>query len=172
MKGGTRKDLAALLGMTVQSVDKAIASGRIPANLVERRGRNVEIVDLEKAARAVESTTQVRVDHEIASTDDEEDLPAGIPPYLVSRAEREAWAARIKKLEAKKLEGELVSAADARSEAAAFRVVVRAKFLGATPRLRRVCPELSAEQFAKHTALMRQLAEELAKEEEELGDSP
>lgn len=181
---GSRKDLADRLGMSVQAVSKAIETGRIPAALVVRRGRGVEI-DLEKAERAYAATTQVRIDHEEEEEDDGE-LPDGLASYKVSRARREAANADRAELERDKLRASLVSADDMRSESAEFRVVARSKFLSSTPRYRRICPEAGIDRrcscgeiipaadpgFRKHAQLDRQLASELAKEEEELGDSP
>lgn len=170
----TQTEFAAHIGKSQRAVAKMIATGRLAKALVMVNGRAM-ITDLEAAAREVAATTQARVDYDRDPTpapaqEDEESPPPDLPEYKQARAEFEGIRVEIARIDLEVKRKNFVPRKQVLDEAAAFRVAVRTKWMGAAQRFRRFRPGLPEDAYEKLIELNRMLLEELAKEEQDLAD--
>ena len=151
-------DYAKRRGVSTRAVSKAVATGRLSKSIARDKHGQPKIADIELADREWEANTRPRVDSitRAQMADDAElELPeaspqpiairveAGdVPDYNVSRARREAAAARreaaladMAELDAAERRGQLISAEDADAEALETATIVRTKILGVPTRL-------------------------------------
>lgn len=156
-------------GVSAEAVSKAVESGRLRASVVTVGGQP-KIGDVDLADREWQANTRPRIDHAppptitvIPPVDQE------VPDYNVSRALREAAAARreaaladMAEIEVAELRGELVNVAEARADVIAKFTVVKTKLLGIPARLAQRLPELAAEVVPVADELLREALEELA----------
>lgn len=151
--------LAEVTGLKPRAVRKSLDAGHCPTTAKKAKGRWV-IPDVEAAAKEMKANTNPRPEREEPSA------------YSAARGRREAALADIAELDLAARRGALVEAQDIENEKAAFRVVVRTKFLGATSKYRQRCGDLADRHVAVHEALMGELLNELAEDEESLADGP
>jgi hypothetical protein len=169
--------------VSVQAVSKAVAAGRLRAS-VEMVDGQPKIGDVELADTEWEANTQPRIDQPRAesaprrspppSFDDDGELPPDVPPYNLSRARREAAAARreaaeadMAEIDAAEKKGELVSVADARADVIDKFTIVKTKILGVPSRFAQQLPKLAAEGVPVIDELLREALEELSTEQDD-----
>jgi len=166
-------------GVSPEAVSKAIMTGRLKASVVQVGGQP-KIADVELANREWDANTQPRIDQQqptqprSPSRDDDgddEDLPADIPPYKVSRARREAEAARregaladLAEIEVAEKREELVPVDEARAYIIDRFAIVKTKILGVPTRVAQRFPNIAAEVEAVVDQYLREILEELAAE--------
>lgn len=167
-------------GVSVESVSKAIAEGRLSASVV-RIDNQPKIADADLADREWEANTRPRIDQprrprqQQRNSDDEdlddEGLPDDVPPYKVSRARREAEEARrsaaladLAEIEVDEKRDELVPVDEARSYIIDRFAVVKTKLLGLPTRVAQQLPHLAKEVEPVVDRYVREVLEELAAE--------
>jgi phage terminase Nu1 subunit (DNA packaging protein) len=140
-----------------------------------------KIANVELADREWTATTRPRVDHPpplpptaaLDAAAAAAELPLDVPDYNVSRARREAAAARreaaladIAEIEASEKKGELVPTAEAREYVIGKFAVVKTKILGVPTRVAQRLPHLASEVVPAVEELLREALEELAAEDD------
>ncbi len=111
-------------GVSTEAVSKAVRTARITAGPDGKI--DPERADREWDANSDPSRNPVRVKE---SNDVSDAAPAGLPPYAQSRAIREAYEARIKKLDYEVKKGKLVNADEVRVAVFNIARVARDKIL-------------------------------------------
>lgn len=184
-------------GVSAESVSKAVRTGRLVASVTVIAGAP-KIADPDLADREWEANTQPRIDQpqpsqqrpaprakvaRVADPDDGEDedddeLPADVPPYKLSRARREAEAARreaaladLAEIDVAERREELVPADEARAFIFERFAVVKGKLLGVPSRVVQQLPHLAKEVEPVIDGLIREVLEELAADVETDGDA-
>jgi hypothetical protein len=169
---------ARLRGVSPEAVSKAVMSGRLKESVVIVGGQP-KIGDVGLADREWEANTQPRADLPLPSSspkppDDEAPPAPGVPPYNVSRAIREAAAARrenaladMAEIERDELRGELVSVDEARATVIDKFTVVKTKILGVPTRVAQRLPQFAVEVVPVVDELLREALEELAAERDD-----
>ncbi len=155
--------------MSAESVSKAITAGRLRESVIFVGGKP-KIADAELADREWTANTRPRVDRPATATATAEPTEQRqVPDYNVSRALREAAAARresamadIAELEAAQKKGELVPIAEARADVIERFTVVKTKILGVPTRIAQRLPHLASEVVPIVEELLRESLEELA----------
>lgn len=175
-------------GVSAEAVSKAIAAGRLRGSVVLVDGQP-KIADVDLADREWDANTRPRIDQPTSSRpaamkgrrpsaddDDDVDLPPDVPPYKVSRARREAAAARreealanIAEMEAAEKSEELVPFEEARSYIIDKFNVVKTRFLGVPSRVAQRLPLVAAEVEPVVDELIREVLEELVATEDDDG---
>jgi len=175
--------------VSVEAVSKAITDGRLKESVTRVRGAP-KIADPELADREWGANTRPRVDQpppervrttprqalpdvrdqgvpEAADHEDIRDII--IPDYFMSRALREAAAARreaaladIAELDVQVRKGELVAVDEARGDVIERFTVVKTKILGVPSRVKQRLPHVSAEDVRVIDDFLREALEELA----------
>lgn len=157
-------------GVSAESVSKAITAGRLRESVIFVGGKP-KIADAELADREWTANTRPRVDRPATATATTEptEQRQEVPDYNVSRALREAAAARresamadIAELEAAQKKGELVPIAEARADVIERFTVVKTKILGVPTRIAQRLPHLASEVVPIVEELLRESLEELA----------
>lgn len=166
-------------GVSVEAVSKAITAGRLRESVVTVDGKP-KIANAELADREWEANTRPRIDQRTPAkkpavdvvVSEDETLPSDVPNYNVSRAVREAAAARrenaladMAELEAAEKKGELVPVAEARADMINTFTTVKTKILGVPTRVAQRFPQLGADVVPVIDALLREVLEELAGDE-------
>lgn len=165
-------------GISVVAVSKAVAAGRLSACIVRDDRGAPKIGDVELADAEWTANTRPRIDHplEEPAADEQPKEPKAelaksleVPDYSVSRALREAAAARresaladIAELDALERKGELVSADEARSEVIDRYTLVKTRLLGVPSRVAQRLPELATTIVPVIDECLREALEELA----------
>lgn len=166
------REYARRRGVSAEAVSKAITAGRLKESVVTVGGKP-KIGDVELADREWEANTRPRIDQPrpaapapAAAAD-----AADVPDYNVSRALREAAAARreaaladMAEIEVAEMRGELVPVAEARADVIGKFTVVKTKILGVPTRIAQRLPHLAAEVVPVVDELLREALEELAAE--------
>jgi hypothetical protein len=155
--------------VSVQAVSKAVAAGRLRESVVQVDGQP-KIADPEIADREWEANTRPRVDRPPAAEQGAAATSADeVPDYFVSRARREAAAARreaaqadLSELEVAERKGELVSVAKARADVMDKFTIVKTRMLGVPSRLAQRLPHVAVEVVPIVEELVREALEELA----------
>lgn len=155
-------------GVSAESVSKAITAGRLRESVIFVGGKP-KIADAELADREWTANTRPRVDRPAPATAEPTEQRQEVPDYNVSRALREAAAARresamadIAELEAAQKKGELVPIAEARADVIERFAVVKTKILGVPTRIAQRLPHLASEVVPIVEELLRESLEELA----------
>jgi hypothetical protein len=190
------REYAKRRGVSVEAVSKAITAGRLAACVV-KVGRAPKIADPELADREWDANTRPRVDQPSAHArirptprralpDVHDPEPAEavdaadirdivVPDYFISRALREAAAARraaaladIAELDVQVRKGELVAVDEARGDVIERFTVVKTKILGVPSRVKQRLPHVSADDVRVIDDFLREALEELA---DGIGDS-
>lgn len=177
-------------GVSANAVSKAIKDGRLRASVVVVDGAP-KIADVELADREWDANTRPRIDQPApprarrpAPTDESADdadeaveLPVGIPPYKVSRARREAAAARreealadIAQMEAAEKSEDLVPFEEARTYIIDKFTVVKTRLLGVPSRVAQRLPQVASEVEPVVDELIREVLEEIAAEDDDGGE--
>lgn len=172
-------------GVSVEAVSKAITAGRLRESVTTVDGKP-KIADAELADREWEANTRPRIDQPrppttkrgapVAPIDvvvsDDETLPPDVPNYNVSRAVREAAAARrenaladMAEIDVAEKRAELVPVADARADVINTFTTVKTKILGVPTRVAQRFPQHAAELVPVIDALLREVLEELSDDE-------
>lgn len=149
-------------GCSVESVSKAITSGRLRESLVLVDGvakiEDVGIADLEWSTNTRQNAPGVRVE-----------APSGVPDLNRSRALKEAASARreaakadLAEIEVAERRGELVPVDQARADVMARFALVRTKLLGVPSRIAQRQPATAREAMQLAEDFIRESLEELA----------
>jgi hypothetical protein len=155
-------------GVSSVAVSKAVSTGRLTESVVRDERGAPKIGDPELADREWEENTRPRVDKPLTwpATSPE---ALDVPDYLVSRARREAAAARREAAQAEMAEIELaerkaslVPVAEARANMIDKFTVVKTRLLGVPTRVAQRMPHVAAEAVPVIDALLREALEELA----------
>jgi hypothetical protein len=171
---------AKLRGVSVEAVSKAIKAGRL-RECVKFVDGVPKIADCELANREWDANTQPRIDQPTSTRtvtkpspsddDDDEDLPADVPPYKVSRAKREAAAARredaladMAEIERDEKREELVPVDEARAFIIDRFAIVKQKLLAVPNRVAQHLPHIASEVQPVVEQYLREVLEELAAE--------
>lgn len=183
---------ARLRGVSVKSVSRAIAAGRLVQSVGRDHLGRPTIVDVDLAGREWNANTQRRAEPngapEPASSaraavgpppqgvaaasprPSADDLPPGIPPLNTSRAirahalaRRDTTHADIADVELAKLRGRLVDADAARADVEQAYSLVKTRLLRVPSDLAQRLPHLAAEVVPVLEELQRQALEELAR---------
>lgn len=140
-KGMSYRAYAKHRGVSPEAVSKAVRTGRITATTDGK-------IDPDKADRQWEANTDpsrnVQRDAKASAGDaDTASSASGLPPYAQSRAIREAYEARLSKLEFEVKTGKLINADEVR--VAAFNVgrITRDKLMGLPDRVSSILSGLS-----------------------------
>lgn len=170
-------------GVSPESVSKAITAGRLRSSVVLIGGQP-KIADAELADREWEANTQPRIDQPRrkapptpAIEEEDDELPEGVPAYDVSRAVREAHAARreaaladLAEIDVAERNEELVPVDEARSYMIDKFTTVKTRLLGVPSRVASRLPELASQVEPVVDALIREVLEELAAEDDGDGE--
>ena len=168
-------------GVSPEAVSKAIAAGRLRESVVTVEGEP-KIRDPRLADSEWEANTRPRADRPVAPAAPAAPVarqPAGedIPDYMVSRARREAAAARreaaqadLAELDVAQRTGEFVPVAEARADVIDKFTTVTTRILGVPSRVAQRLPRLAAEVVPVLDSLLREALEELAIEEPAVDD--
>lgn len=166
-------------GVSPESVSKAVADGRLQESVV-RVGGAPKIADPDLADREWEANTRKRVDRRGPSAgpplavEDSSAMAAGseaeeLANYYVSRARREAAAARredaladLAEMDVLERRGELIPAAAARAQVIDRYTVVKTKILGVPSRVAQRLPHVARADVAVIDDLLREALIELA----------
>ncbi len=175
-----RRKAAGLPGGSAEAVSKAIAERRLKKSVVRVNGQP-KIADAELADREWEANTQPRADlsprrrqRAQAEAEGEEDVAvADAPNYWVSRALREAAAARreaaladLAELDVRQRRGELVEASEVESHFVDVVTAAKTRLLGVASRAKAELPHIATEDIDAIENLIREALEELASEDE------
>lgn len=164
-------------GVSAEGVRKAIAGGRLRESVLMVGGKP-KIADPELADREWASNTRPRVDQPAAAAlasappttrRAADDVPEDVPDYMVSRARREAAAARreaaqaeLAELEVDERRGELVPVDEVRDHITNKFTVVRTRILGVPSRMAQRLPHIAAEIAPVAEELLREALTELS----------
>ncbi len=155
-------------GVSSVAVSKAVSTGRLTQSVVRDERGAPKIGDPELADREWEENTRPRVDKPPTSLATSTDA-LNVPDYLVSRARREAAAARreetqadLAQLDLAQRRGELVSVADIRAEVEARYARVRTRVLGVPSGVAQRLPHVTDEIVTVLEDEIREALEELA----------
>ena len=171
--------------VSTKAVSKAVATGRLSKSIARDKHGRPRVIDADLADQEWETKTRAQIGRPAAPPRAEIAEPRhvvpvrvaaapselDVPDYNVSRALREAAAARreaaladMAEIEVAELRGELVNVAEARADVIAKFTVVKTKILGIPARLAQRLPELAAEVVPVADELLREALEELAAE--------
>lgn len=169
-------------GVSAEAVSKAVGAGRLHDAVIHVDGQP-KIADVELADREWEANTRPRVDQPPAAAAPPRKaerrtegvaIGADVPDYFVSRALREAAAARreaaqadLAEIDVAERRGELVPVAEARADVIDKFTVVKTRILGVPSRLAQRLPHLANDVVPIADELLREALEELAAEDPE-----
>jgi hypothetical protein len=161
-------------GVSTVAVSKAITAGRLRDSVVTIDGQP-KISDAELADREWQANTRMRVEqppphqHERPAVDEPAVTPTDVPDYNVSRALREAAAARreaaqadLAEIEVAQRRGELVLVDQARADVIDKFTTVKTRLLGVPSRIAQRFPRFALELVPVLDDLLREALEELA----------
>lgn len=154
------REARGLVGTTHGAVQAAIKSGRLVKAVVNGKIDSA-IADAEWASTTLEDRVPLTGPTSPAS-DDEDDLPDGIPSLKESRARREAAEAALAEIELAEKRSELVLAADVESRLVNVFSRCKTKLLGVPSRARQRDPGLTGPQVSLIEALIREALEDLS----------
>ena len=154
-------------GVSTAAVSKAVATGRLTDSVVRDPLGAPKIGDPDLADIEWCANTRPRSDH--PSTAPVRPADRDVPDYMVSRARREAAAARREVAQAEMAEIELaerkaslVPIADARANMIDKFTLVKTRILGVPARVAQRMPHVAAEAVPVIDELLREALEELA----------
>lgn len=153
----TAREYAKARGISHTAVNKAIKSGRLSAALVSQEGRST-IIDSDVADREWPRGEKeiMRDQYAPKAGEDRVTVDKVASTYQQSRAAREAFQAKLAKLEFEQKSGKVVNAEEVRAEAFKIARFVRDAMLNIPDRL---AAELAAEndQFKVHARLTQEI---------------
>lgn len=165
----TLTEYAKRRGVSKAAVSKAIATGRLTKSVARNKRGQPSIADQDLADREWDANTR--------GSEEDGELPPGIPKLNVSRAIREHHAARREAALADSAEDErdfareeLVPTEEARAFVIDRFTVVKTKLTGVPTRLSQRLPELAEKVTPVLDQLIREALEELAVDFDEDGD--
>lgn len=183
---------AARRGVSPKAVSKAVAAGRLVGSVVRDDHGDPKILDPDLADREWEANTRTRIDRPIVESRTQPTpimqptprvvpvirVSTDVPDYNVSRALREAAAARreaakaeLAELDVAERRGELVPADEARAVLVDKFTIVKTKILGIPSRFAQRMPELASVAIPVIDELLREALEELADDTASDGDN-
>ena len=148
-------------GVSPEAVSKAVKQGRISTVTDENGRRKIDpnAADNEWA----KNTDKAKIREPSAELDSDDEKPRG-PSYAQSRAIREAFAARLAKLEFEEKIGRLVDGDETRKLWVTVAAIVRTKVMGIPSKIRQVIPNISLDQYLVIERIVRETLEDVANE--------
>lgn len=153
-------EFAQRVGISRQKVLVAIKNGRIPGNLVKRVGNSYDIPDYVAAEQALRANTDPLPRGNVKDPDARPTI-AG-PSIAESRAETEAWRAKLARLEYEERLRKLVDAQEVKEEVASLLTRLRALLLGVPAKAKGEIPELTMDNVEVIARLIREALESIA----------
>ena len=157
-------------GVSPEAVSKAVKTGRLSTVTDEKGNRKIDPVVADREWFSNRDESYIRntpmTNEELAppAAPEEPDKPKG-PNYAQHRAIREAFAARLAKLEYEEKTGRLVDGEEIRKLWVTVASIVRTKVLGIPSKIRQQIPETTGEQYVIIEKIVREALEDLARNE-------
>ena len=150
-----------LVGTTHRAVQVAIRDGRIVKAIVDGK-IDATLADAEWRDTTLEDRVPMTGPTSSPSSEDDDDLPDGIPSLKESRARREAAEAALGEIELGEKRGELVLAGEVESTLVNTFAHCKTKLLGVPSRVRQRDPSLTGAQMELIESQIREALEDLS----------
>lgn len=159
----TMRQYAKHRGVSHETVSNAVKKGRITCVRNERGYAQIdpEVADREWSENSDHAKMISKGQTPQAPSQPEADGPRG-PSYAQSRAIREAYQARLAKLDYDERMGKLVEAEEVKRKWVQVAGLVRTKVLGIPSMAKQRIPDLTSEQYLVIEAIVREALEALA----------